>query len=60
MDTRFGNRRDRQQTRRILAAFRIRCRDLARLSFSEDIDPIGVQPRRLLVFSRPAFERGRH
>lgn len=61
MDTAFINhRRDRQHARRILADIRIRYRDLTRSSFHEDIDPIGDQPRRLLVFPRLAFMRNRH
>lgn len=56
----INHRRDRQQTRRILADLRIRCRDLTRSTFNEDIDSIRNQPHRPLVFPHSASNGGRH
>ena len=59
MDTRIVNhRRDRQQTRRILADLRIRYRDLPPSAFQE-IDPVNQQ-RRALVLPHPVTIGGRH
>ena len=49
----INHRRDRQQTRRMLADLRIRYRDIAGSSFQE-VDPINTQPRRLIVFPNGA------
>jgi hypothetical protein len=61
MDTRIINhRRDRQQTRRILADLRVRCRDLTRSSFFQgDLDPIDQRPR-MLGLPHSASIGGRH
>jgi len=59
MNTRIINRRDRQQTRRILSDVRIRWRDLSASGLNRELDPV-VNGNDRLVSPHPSiFARSR-
>jgi hypothetical protein len=55
----INHRRDRHQSRRILADLLVRYRDLSRSSFME-IDPVNDHLHGVFVYPRVAFTGGRH